>query len=49
MRLPTHAIALAERLADSISTPVHEVTRSEVVRRAVTIGLDTLAKEYGIK
>jgi hypothetical protein len=49
LRIPPHAIALAQRIAQTISTPVHDVTRSEVVRRAVVIGLDTLAKEYAIK
>ena len=48
VRLPCHITERAERIARSISTALHDVTPSEVMRRAMVIGLEAIAKEYAI-
>jgi len=45
LRIPEHVLALAERIARKMTNPVHEVATSEVMRRALVLGLEQLAAE----
>jgi hypothetical protein len=47
LRVKSSAIACAEKLAERMSDDVREVTKADVMRRAISIGLASLALEYG--
>lgn len=47
LRMKPSAIACAEKLAERMTDDVRPVTKADVLRRAIEIGLATLASEYG--
>jgi hypothetical protein len=45
LRIPEHVREHAERIARAMTNKVHEVAASEVMRRALVLGLEQLDKE----
>lgn len=47
LRIPREWVDLADRLATLLSKPGAEVTRSDMLRRAIIVGLEVLQGQHG--